>query len=49
MGAPDTGQSGAAVLDRAHYQQYRDDMQLHSCEDLALSYAQWCAACKEKT
>jgi hypothetical protein len=37
----------AAVLDREHYQAYWDEMCAHGCEALALSYEQWCTACKE--
>lgn len=34
-----------ATTDTA-YQAYRDDMLRHCCEELALTYEQWCAACK---
>lgn len=37
----------AVLLDHEHYEAYRDDMLRHSCEELELSFEQWCTACRE--
>ena len=39
----------ATVLDHESYEAYRDDMFRHCCEDLELSFADWCTACREES
>jgi hypothetical protein len=39
----------ATVLDHDHYRAYLMEMDDHHCGELALSYEQWCAACRGKS
>lgn len=39
--------TATTTTDQAAYEAYRDDMLRHSCEELALTYEQWCTACRE--
>ena len=39
----------AVLLDHENYQRYLEIMYDHNCGDVALSYADWCTACREES